>query len=82
MPVRICMDAEVEDTAVAKDDVITACHYSRVSGLERKIVVLLPYKNENLKHSDRESCIYDRFHGMSRCTAQLILVDMPLSYYS
>lgn len=80
IPVRSCFDSYAEDTAVAKDDAVTVGHYLRVSGLERKVVVLLHYKSSGIHHSNQECDIYDRFHAMSRCTSQLVIVEKPHTY--
>lgn len=73
--------ADVYDTAVAKSDAVTVTYYGVVPGLERKVVVWLPHRIEG-EDDDKTDKVLEargRFNALSRCTAQLILVDAALS---
>ncbi|KAL8619082.1 hypothetical protein ACOMHN_019354 [Nucella lapillus] len=50
-----------------------------LQGLERKVVVWLPGENRRLTDECiiESSEVLDRVHALSRCTTQLIMVDMP-----
>ncbi|XP_025113497.1 uncharacterized protein LOC112575719 [Pomacea canaliculata] len=62
IPVRVMNDNDIDDVATARSNVVWVTHGFHVSGLERKVVVCL---------EDHDT---DRFHGMSRCTSQLVIV--------
>lgn len=67
------------DTAVAQTDQVTVAHFSNVSGLERKVVVWLPGRWSGVDNSYSDELIesYDRLYALSRCTTQLIVVEIP-----
>ena len=67
------------DTAVAQTDQVTVAHFSNVSGLERKVVVWLPGRWLGVDDSYSDELIesYDRLYALSRCTTQLIVVEVP-----
>ena len=72
-------EKNAEDTAVAQTDQVTVAHFSNVSGLERKVVVWLPgrWSGVDDSYSDELIVSYDRLYALSRCTTQLIVVEVP-----
>lgn len=61
IPVKVMKTENDEiDVATASQNVVWVADGARVRGLERKVVVCLGQ---------------DRFHAMSRCTAQLVIVS-------
>ncbi|KAK7480058.1 hypothetical protein BaRGS_00028695 [Batillaria attramentaria] len=68
-----------DDIAVAKSDRVIVGDYRAVVGLERKIVVYLPGRWQGVDDQRNEEAIdaMDRVFAMSRCTAQLIVVEVP-----
>ena len=70
-------EREVADMAVAGSDKVTVAHFGAVSGLERKVVVWLPDRaprDERL--SDEDVDARDRLYVVSRCTTQLVMVEV------
>ncbi|XP_070207885.1 uncharacterized protein [Littorina saxatilis] len=69
----------VHDLAVAATDRVTVTDYGWVQGLERRVVVMLPGRNKasDEGRSDEDIDLNDRVLAASRCTTQLIMVDMP-----
>ena len=63
-------ESRVADVAVARTDEVTVAHWLSVHGLERRVVVCL---------SKWPRDVDDLFalFGFSRCTTQLIIVNMP-----
>jgi len=70
---------EAVDAAVAGTDRVTVSHFGPVSGLERKVVVWLPGRWSGVDNSYSDELIesYDRLYALSRCTTQLIVVEIP-----
>nr|KAG5694409.1 hypothetical protein BaRGS_017442 [Batillaria attramentaria] len=68
----------VADMAVARRDQVTVSDYRVVSGLERKVVVYLPGQ---VKGDDKQAADFvegnDRLFALSRCTSQLVMVQVP-----
>ncbi|XP_025077351.1 uncharacterized protein LOC112554011 [Pomacea canaliculata] len=62
IPVRVMNYNDIDDVATARSDVVWVTLGYDVSGLERKVVVCL---------EDHDTV---RFHAMSRCTSQLVIV--------
>ncbi|XP_070184409.1 uncharacterized protein [Littorina saxatilis] len=72
-------ERDVHDVAVAAKDRITVTDSSYVKGLERRVVVILPGREEAFDTgvSDEMLDVNDRLFAASRCTTQLIMVDVP-----
>ncbi|KAK7094229.1 hypothetical protein V1264_007878 [Littorina saxatilis] len=72
-------DRDVADTGTAKTDWIVAARWRYMIGLERRVVVWLPgrVKGVDEGRSDEEIEANDRVHAVSRCTTQLVIVEMP-----
>ncbi|XP_025111950.1 uncharacterized protein LOC112574845 [Pomacea canaliculata] len=68
IPVRVMKDADIEDVATARSDVVWVSRGDRVCGLERKVVVCLQDLRFDLYNSVR-------LHLMSRSTSQLVVVS-------
>lgn len=72
---------DADDAAEKVSNKVTVSYYGVTYGLERKVVVWLPHripgKDDNKPDSDLEH--RGRFHAMSRCTSQLVVVDTNLS---
>lgn len=62
VPVMVMMDGDIDDVAMARQDVVWAANGDRVRGLERKIIVCLGDDDFPL-------------HIMSRCSSQLVVVS-------
>ncbi|XP_070207910.1 uncharacterized protein [Littorina saxatilis] len=72
-------ERDVHDVAVAATDRVTVTYYHWVQGLERRVVVMLPgrHKETDEGASDGMIDLTDRLFAASRCTTQLIMVDVP-----
>ncbi|KAK7089165.1 hypothetical protein V1264_024226 [Littorina saxatilis] len=67
-----------KDVAVAATDRVTVTRYDYVQGLERRVVVMLPGRHKvNEGRSDDDFDTIDRLYAISRCTTQLVMVDVP-----
>ena len=68
-------ERRVADVAVARTDQVTVAYYSAVHGLERRVVVWLAERRDI-------NYFYPAFwlYGLSRCTTQLVKVDLPFGY--
>lgn len=62
VPLMVMMDGDIDDVAMARQDVVWAANGDRVRGLERKIIVCLGDDDFPL-------------HIMSRCSSQLVVVS-------
>lgn len=71
-------ERKVANTAVARTDRITVAYQGAVSGLERKVVVLLRGRRQGHDDGDDDEKVEarDMLYGVSRCTTQLIDVCM------
>ena len=69
----------VEDTAVGRTEGVLVTGYRAVGGLERRVVVWLPGRHQRFDagDSDEEIEARDRLYAVSRCTSQLVVVDVP-----
>lgn len=69
----------VLDMAVAAKEEVIVAHHEAAAGMERKIVVYLPGRalliDDELTEDDVEAD--DRLLTLSRCTTQLVMIDMP-----
>ncbi|XP_070207999.1 uncharacterized protein [Littorina saxatilis] len=76
---RARVERDVHDVAVAATDRVTVTHYDYVQGLERRVVVMVPGwdKETDEGRSDEMIDLRDRLFAVSRCTTQLIMVDVP-----
>ncbi|XP_070207914.1 uncharacterized protein [Littorina saxatilis] len=76
---RARWERDVHDVAVAATDRVTVTRYDWVQGLERRVVVMLPgwIKETDEGRSDEVIDLTDRLYAASRCTTQLIMVDVP-----
>ncbi|XP_070206605.1 uncharacterized protein [Littorina saxatilis] len=76
---RARWEIDVDDMAVAATDRVTVTHYSWVQGLERRVVVMLPGRDKATDEGRNDELIdlSDRLLAASRCTTQLIMVDVP-----
>ena len=76
---RARWERDVADTAVAGTDRVTVAHWRPVLGLERKVVVWLKGRTEKDDdgRSEDEVEAWDRVWVVSRCTTQLVVVDIP-----
>ena len=76
---RARWERDVTNTALALTDSVTVAYHGAVSGLERKVVVWL--RGRRLWHDDGASDgmveARERLYVVSRCTTQLIVVDLP-----
>lgn len=72
-------DKHVSHTAVAKRDEVTVAYYGFVSSLERKVVIYLPHRNpiSDDRRTRQQIEASGRLHALSRCTSQIILVEVP-----
>ncbi|XP_070209383.1 uncharacterized protein [Littorina saxatilis] len=70
---------EMGNVALAKADMIVVAHGGEVTGLERRIVVILQgwFRGGDDGKSDRDIDSSDRLLSFSRCTTQLIMVTVP-----
>ena len=75
---RARWERDVVDTAVAGTDRVTVAHWRPVLGLERKVVVWLRGRTEgdDDDRSEEEVEAWDRVWVVSRCTTQLVTVDV------
>ncbi|XP_070206743.1 uncharacterized protein [Littorina saxatilis] len=71
-------EKDVADTAEAASDRVTVAHWRPVLGLERKVVVWLRgrARGEDEKRSEEEVEAWDRVWVVSRCTTQLVVVEV------
>lgn len=68
IPVQIIEnDADIEDVAMARSDVVWLMTEDQARGLEKKVVVFVQLDPK-----------YGRVHYMSRCTSQLVIVSDDL----
>lgn len=69
---------EVLDAAVGKNDKVTVADRVDVGGLERKIVVWLSGRKEVFddKITEHQLLVRGQIFAMSRCTTQLIVVEV------
>ena len=69
----------MDDVAVARTDQVMVTGYRAVGGLERRVVVWLPGRHQRFDagDSDEEIEARDRLYAVSRCTSQLVVVDVP-----
>ncbi|XP_070208000.1 uncharacterized protein [Littorina saxatilis] len=76
---RARWERDVDDVAVAATDRVTVTHLDCVHGLERRVVVMLPgrHKETDEGRSDEAIDVDDRLYAVSRCSTQLIMVDVP-----
>ncbi|XP_070188591.1 uncharacterized protein [Littorina saxatilis] len=76
---RARLERDLHDVAVAATDRVTVTDYNYVHGLERRVVVMLPGRNKENDEglSDEVIDLTDRLWAASRCTTQLIMVDVP-----
>lgn len=67
------------DTALAKSDSVSVADAGYMSGLERKIVVLLPFRRQGVDDAVSDDYLEARarLYAMSRCSSQLVVVRMP-----
>ncbi|XP_070183023.1 uncharacterized protein [Littorina saxatilis] len=72
-------ERDVHDVAVAATDRVTVTRYNYVQGLERRVVVVLPGWDKETDEglSDELIDLQDRLFAASRCSTQLIMVDVP-----
>ena len=76
---RVGWERWVEDTAMTRTDQVMVTGYRAVGGLERRVVVWLPGRHQRFDagDSDEEIEARDRLYAVSRCTSQLVVVDVP-----
>lgn len=69
VPLRVVEDDEdaIRDMALGTSDLVIVTDWSYVQGLERKVVIV---ENRNMS---------DRLYFMSRCSSQLVLIDLTES---
>ncbi|XP_076443881.1 uncharacterized protein LOC143282190 [Babylonia areolata] len=74
-------EKDLADVAVGASDWVTAAHLGATNGLERKVVVWLPGRMErgDRGYTDEAIEALDRLASVSRCTTQLIVVQLPNS---
>lgn len=73
--------SDLQDIFLETFNSVTLVCCANILGLERKVVVWMPYRRKDLddKLTDDYLQAMARLGAMSRCTAQLIVVDVPLS---
>ena len=76
---RSSWERGVADTALAETDQITVTFSGAVLGLERRVVVWLPgrWQGDDDVRFDDDINAHDRLVAVSRCTTQLLVVDVP-----
>ena len=76
---RAGWESRVADVAVSRTDRVTVSECECVQGLERRVVVWLPGRHQRFDtgDSDEEIEARDRLYAVSRCTSQLVVVDVP-----
>nr|KAG5688056.1 hypothetical protein BaRGS_017810 [Batillaria attramentaria] len=69
----------LEDLSACKVNQVTVTDWDVVTGLERKVVVYLPGRYPGVDDWRGDSDVHDsgKVYAMSRCTSQLVLVDLP-----
>ncbi|XP_076447269.1 uncharacterized protein LOC143284478 isoform X2 [Babylonia areolata] len=69
----------VSGMGVARFDRVVVSFSTFLQGLERKVVVWLPGENHRLseEYIIESSELLDRVHALSRCTTQLVIVELP-----
>nr|KAG5693855.1 hypothetical protein BaRGS_009911 [Batillaria attramentaria] len=79
-----CLSMEEWERALVKvvtaqTDEVAVVDYRSIAGLERKVVVLLRGFDEYMDNSlgERGARLFDVVHGFSRCTSQLVVVEVP-----
>ncbi|XP_070183021.1 uncharacterized protein [Littorina saxatilis] len=72
-------ERDLHDVAVAATDRVTVTDWCWVQGLERRVVVMLPgrHKEDDEGGNDEAIDVDDRLYAVSRCSTQLIMVDVP-----
>ena len=70
---------QLAHTVMARTDEVTVADWGVVRGLERRVVVWLPGRHQRFDtgDSDEEIEARDRLYAVSRCTSQLVVVDVP-----
>ncbi|XP_070184187.1 uncharacterized protein [Littorina saxatilis] len=76
---RARWERDVDDVAVAATDRVTVTDSRWVQGLERRVVVMLSGRDKETDEglSDKVIDLSDRLLAASRCSTQLIMVDVP-----
>lgn len=69
----------LRDMAEARSNMVTVANYFYTVGLERKVVVWMWHGGGGLdrQYSVEELDAHGRFRAVSRCTSQLIVVEVP-----
>ncbi|XP_070209288.1 uncharacterized protein [Littorina saxatilis] len=67
-------DDDLRDVALALKNEVTVTDYETVSGLERKVVVVVGRKEDEAKEKDVDA---SRLLAVSRCTALLVCIEKP-----
>ncbi|KAK7094190.1 uncharacterized protein [Littorina saxatilis] len=72
-------ERDLRDVAMAATDRVTVAHFRYVTGMERRVVAVVPGKAEGADEMDSDlmTDAEDRMYSASRCTTQLILVEVP-----
>ena len=73
-------DSVLANTAVAATNSVTVASSYAVTGLERRIVVMMSardQRDDDKGHSDVDVDAQDRVDAISRCTTHLITVTVP-----
>lgn len=66
------------DTVQAQTNQVTVADWGAVRGLERRVVVWLPGRDKGDEDQTDEAVdAQDRLFAVSRCTTQLVVVDVP-----
>ena len=75
----VAWERVLADVALAESDRVTVADYGTVSGLERRVVVWLPgrWQGDDDVRFDDDINAHDRLVAVSRCTTQLLVVDVP-----
>nr|KAG5688069.1 hypothetical protein BaRGS_007114 [Batillaria attramentaria] len=69
----------VRRLVACKVNQVTVTDWDGVTGLERKVVVYLPGRYPGVDDWRGDSDVHDsgKVYAVSRCTSQLVLVDLP-----
>lgn len=69
---------QLAHTVMVQKDEVTVADWGVVRGLERRVVVWLPGRDKGDEVlTDEAVDAQDRLFGVSRCTTQLLVVDVP-----
>ena len=69
---------QLAHTVMARTDEVTVADWGVVRGLERRVVVWLPGRDKGDEvETDEAVDAQDRLFAVSRCTTQLLVVDVP-----